>query len=108
MTTLPSMLPRFGVAVLGGLVVAALATAPADAQRRPSTLNFTCEQAKAFVKKRGSVTMYIGRGQAYDKFIFNKSQCQTGDNPYPKKVQTKDGGCILRICFSPSLGNSGG
>lgn len=91
---------------LSSAVLAPFGATGASAQARANTTNFTCKAAKAYVRKNAPVFMYSNRRGSFNIFIDNRGHCGPGENPYPQKVETKDGNCTLKICFAPSLANN--
>ena len=67
------------------IMVAAISVAEA----RPSTLNYTCSQAKALVRDHGTILMSTG-GHTYDRFVYNRSFCPNGDYIKRATAPTRD------------------
>lgn len=70
----------------GGLIAA---SAPAHAQNRPNTVNMSCAQAQAIVKRSGAIVLGTG-GQTYDRYVSSRAYCTPSEITKPAWAPTAD------------------
>ncbi len=84
------------------LILAMLASGPALAQNRPSTLTMTCGQNRQLVLAQGAIVLSTG-GMTYDRFVADSRNCLPGQSTKRTMVPARDTPyCPLQICFDPS------
>jgi hypothetical protein len=75
------------IAVLA--LIAALVSASAEAQPRPSTVAMTCPQAAHLVAARGAIVLGTG-GFTFDRFVTDRRFCTINQTTEPAWVPTSD------------------
>lgn len=75
---------------------------PAAAQR-PSTLDLTCDQARAVVLRQGAAVLGTG-GQTYDRFVRDRNFCEPTEIGRRAFVPARNtGACFIGYtCYEPS------
>ena len=61
----------------------------ASAQRRPSTLNMSCNQAQNLVRAGGAIVLSTG-GHTYDRFVSSRRFCTPDEDTIPTWAPTRD------------------